>query len=346
MKMKSFLKRIYYFSINHCIHLITCWILLYGCLTVLFSHNSNISWYSTIYLIVLTISLMLSLYIERYYPYFSPLTKIVHHLIITIALPILFLSTTEMIKSTRNVLFDKELTEIDSVFFPFFSYGQIGIEIDKHNLINPSTFHGKLLNDYFEILYISYYLWGYLSFGVCAIEVLKYWIYRLVHQRNFLFSNDERDDISIQTGILIQKEFDQKVLNMEYFIILLSTTFSLVFLLNLLVPGKSPRIYLSNEYKNEIEGFGFTSWWKRHVDRDDSSGTFPSGHCGETFAVAFGIYYSHKQLGIIVFIMSFLISISTLWNRYHYVIDLIVGIICSLIGYVIANLYIKQKKNI
>ncbi|KAL7713085.1 Phosphatidic acid phosphatase type 2/haloperoxidase domain-containing protein [Entamoeba marina] len=132
---------------------------------------------------------------------------------------------------------------------------------------------------------------------------------------------------------------------MEYFLLCWATTCSVTFVINSFVPGKSPRIFLKSDYSNEITGFGFSGWWRSHVDRDDSSGTFPSGHFGGTFAVALGMFYSNKYIGSFVFLMSILIGLSTLWNRYHYFSDLFVGMLCALFGYFVANLHLLKSKN-
>lgn len=350
--MVKWLTTVVSFAIQHTIECICIWLLLYGSITTVLTENNNLSWWSVLYLFSLSLCFILFLCFNARNSVFAPLIRIPLYFMMTLALPILFLTTNEVIKSYHYVLYDPQLTTIDQVLFPFFEKGQIAIEIDRNSVINPRTFHGKLLNDYFEIIYITFYLWGYLSFILCVLDILILWFPQFLKQKfpsfhsSQLFSlQDEEERRRIEQTYQLQLQ--QKIINMEYLLILWSSTFSLIFLFNYLIPGKSPRIYFSSEYQNDIIGFGFTQWWKSHVDRDDSSGTFPSGHCGETFAVAFGIFYSHKTFGKLVFLMAFLITLSTLWNRYHYLTDLLSGILCCFCGYVLANCYLHElnRKN-
>ena len=325
------IKNFFYYCVNNIIYLIVYWLIFFNFSASITSKNFKACIPCLIYQFFLII-LMILIKMNRMKKLKEKL-KLVLYFLMTLGLPITFISTTEVINSHRNNLYDDILIQTDKIIFPFYDQGQIGLEIDKNSIINPTTINGKILNDYFEIIYISFYIWGYLSFFICCFDVMKE-----IKKENDLIRNEHSKK---------NNKKRLKFLNLEYFIICWCVTFCIIFFLNILIPGKSPRIHLSNHYQNKIEGFGFSNWWRNHIDRDDSSGTFPSGHCGETLAVAFGIYYSHKTLGKIVFFMTFLISLSTLINRYHYISDLIAGCLCCLIGYICANLYlyIKIKKN-
>ncbi|EAL44518.2 PAP2 superfamily protein [Entamoeba histolytica HM-1:IMSS-B] len=309
------------------LNFISLWIVVFGFFTSFISQNFRVVWVCYIYQMTLIVFGIFYQYTPKILKPIEDLIKMFNCFLLTLGLAFNFISTTEMIKTIRSTFFDQFLVSLDSFLFPHFSEGQISLMVDSSKYLNPTTFHGKLLNDYFELIYITFYIWGYLSFGVCCLEIIIEWW------------KEKNGQIDLTHKISKKSRY----IEMEYLVICWSCTFSLIFLINIIVPGKSPRLYLKSHYTHSIQGFGFSSWWRNHVDRDDSSGTFPSGHCGETLAVAFGIYYSHKTIGKIVFVMTFLICVSTIWNRYHYLSDLIMGILCSLFGYIIANLHLKKR---
>ncbi|KAL7717478.1 Inositolphosphotransferase Aur1/Ipt1 domain-containing protein [Entamoeba marina] len=311
------------------INYLTLWTVLYGFITSIVSFNIQVTWICFFYQFLLISFYFLSHFPPKFCLSVLDLFKMTHGFLLTLGLPFNFISTTEVIKMIHNSMYDGVIVTVDTFLFPHFEKGQLSLTVDQSKYLNPTTHSGMILNEYFEMLYISFYVWGYLSFFLCCLNITIEWY----SERT---STDEKNN---------GERKKVRYIEMEYLICCWVSTCSLIFLLNVMIPGKSPRLYLKDDYTNEIVGFGFTSWWRSHIDRDDSSGTFPSGHCGETFAVALGIYYSNKPAGLLVFTMTGLIALATLWNRYHYMADLIVGIMCAWFGYFIANLHLLRVKN-
>ncbi|ELP83851.1 hypothetical protein EIN_198040 [Entamoeba invadens IP1] len=324
----QFPKKVYQTFTSNMINFLTLWMVSFGFITTVWANNTKVTWMCYPWHAGLVIFGILynvrPHFLERFVDFF----KLFHLFLLTLGLAFNFISTTELIKVIRSSLYDEYLLDSDKFLFPRFPQGTLSLFVDQSSFFNPTTFSGKMLNEYFELIYITFYVWGYLSLGVCALEIV------LEARKERLGLKD-----SLNNPSKVKRYVD-----IEYLVMCWTSTFSIIFLINIFVPGKSPRIYLKDEYTTEITGFGFTKYWRGTVDRDDSSGTFPSGHVGETIATAFGIYYSHKTLGKMVFVMGSLIALATAWNRYHYISDLLMGAICAMFGYLMANIHLQRCK--
>ena len=298
-------------------------ILLFNFVTGLFGNNIKATWVCIFYqLALLTLLVLLRAPPQR--PRGLETVKLLFGLAIGLGLPFDFITTTEFNKQLGLGMVDRYLLGADVFLFPNFERGTISLNLDKSVVFNPTTLLGKATNDFFEVVYISFYVWGYASYFFIVLQVLWLWWKR------------PDDDATAQ-------KVSRLLLQLEYLLICWASTFSIIFLLNAFFPGQSPRLYLKDEYTTAITGFGFAGFWRSHVDRDDSSGTFPSGHFGETLAVAFGIFYTDRRVGSLVFLMTFFIGIATVWNRYHYLVDLLGGAAACMVSYVLANVYLRYK---
>lgn len=296
-------------------------ILVYNFVTSIVGNNLKATWVCFVY----QLAMVVLLFLMRFPPRRPKAAEIVHMafgLAIGLGLPFNFISTTEFNKQLGLGLVDQYLLNVDRFLFPNFERGTVSLNIDKSSLLNPTTVLGKVSNDFFEVIYISFYVWGYLSYFFIILQILLQW-YR--------------------NGDGAAKKVAYLFVQLDYLLVCWATTFLIIFSLNVFFPGKSPRLFLKEEYKTVITGFGFSGWWRKTVSRDDSSGTFPSGHFGETLAVAFGTFYNDRRLGALIFLMTFFIGIATVWNRYHYLVDLLGGGAACLCGYILANIHLRNK---
>lgn len=72
--------------------------------------------------------------------------------------------------------------------------------------------------------------------------------------------------------------------------------------------------------------------------------SFPSNHAAISFALATSVYFYHKKLGIFLFIIAILVSLSRMYVGVHFPIDIIAGsIIGILISYGITRFFRTKK---
>jgi len=77
----------------------------------------------------------------------------------------------------------------------------------------------------------------------------------------------------------------------------------------------------------ELVGDGYSIWLlKKIYNADNGYNCFPSMHVANAFLASFFSYRFNRVYGAVVYVIAFLITISTLFIKQHYIVDLIAGI--------------------
>ena len=195
--------------------------------------------------------------------------------------------------------------------------GQISFWIDKNNYIGPHTLVGKFINNSLQIFYFFYYIIPYVTMHFinllnCGREI----IFR--YQNNGFFSATYRRNWN-NTLFLFS-------------VYLLTCVF--VFFVNTLVPATSPRQHLIGKFIHPLQLSGFGRFLNQKCKDNKSANSFPSGHVAEVLSIGFAYLGTREyDIAIIVIICSFLISLATLFLRYHYFCDILMAIILAFLGF-------------
>jgi len=138
--------------------------------------------------------------------------------------------------------------------------------------------------------------------------------------------------------------------NVNFFIYIIVLGFYLSYITYFLVPAIGPRFTLDHLQANPVTGLWATKYiidtlnFLEDIQRD----AFPSGHTEMTIlTMIYAWKFSKKYFWVLLIIGSSMI-ISTVFLRYHYVIDVIAGALLAYIVYLIADpLYrsLKQWSN-
>ncbi|KYQ90294.1 phosphoesterase [Tieghemostelium lacteum] len=235
-----------------------------------------------------------------------------------LTIPTFFAATGAVVLGLGRSTWDSSLVSADSSLLGWvFPMGQMGLYVDKSTLIGPDSFIGELSTEILQLSYISYYIWGYF---------MEVWILF-----NLWKCSLSKDPIKQQELAI----WDQRL---KMFICSWISTYFLVFSINLSFPAVSPRVYLRGEYTNQLNGFGFAGFVRRKIEdaAKGSFGSFPSGHIATSWAISFASYRIVPAYGFISGVASFLITIATMYLRYHYFVDFLaavpVAILCLLYG--------------
>lgn len=111
-----------------------------------------------------------------------------------------------------------------------------------------------------------------------------------------------------------------------------------------LIPGEGPFVHFASSYTKELTGYFFTGWNAEIVKAGSAKyDVFPSLHVGVgLFLLMF--YYAHNRRVFYLYLVPFVfIVLSTLYLRYHYFIDLVVGAFFSVFSYHIAKALYKKE---
>ena len=109
-------------------------------------------------------------------------------------------------------------------------------------------------------------------------------------------------------------------------------TFFLSYLLFFLYPIEGPRWYFAGQYVNEIEGPLFRRLVEMVINTGAvRGGCMPSSHFGIALVITMYSFKYYRNKAWIITVLTFGLAIGTVWGRFHYVSDVIVGGLIGLI---------------
>jgi hypothetical protein len=120
----------------------------------------------------------------------------------------------------------------------------------------------------------------------------------------------------------------------DEFVIGFATLYALSFLGYLFLPARGPIVELASEFANPVRGGAFHRLVLRSVEAAGGPhGAFPSLHVGASFyAALFDLRHGNTLRALIYAPLLVLIVFATLVLRYHYLVDLIAGILLALLA--------------
>jgi membrane-associated phospholipid phosphatase len=115
-------------------------------------------------------------------------------------------------------------------------------------------------------------------------------------------------------------------------------------------PCEAPRFVFAGEDLPAVNTIFRTLnvWLLDHCDIRTS--VFPSGHVTAAFSAAFGMllaFPEKKRVGLVLLIAAAVIAITTVYGRYHYVVDGIAGLVISIAAasFSAAFFAVKRRKS-
>ena len=225
--------------------------------------------------------------------------------------------------NSENFLWDSWLLEIDTIILPFFPKGQLALYLDTNKIYGVTT---RISSIYVEILqwcYVSYYFWG----NLLGIYLISYYY-------QYIESDKQKKRLSYRLIIM--------------FLTAWLSGFFLNIMLNLFFPAVSPRIYLKNDYQNQLHGILFYDLFSQNINTMASNtfGAFPSCHCGLSWLVVVLAYrLQMRKFLIFSIIIGILISIATLVLRYHYFVDFLASVVIVIFGSIMGGFHNKRTFN-
>lgn len=122
----------------------------------------------------------------------------------------------------------------------------------------------------------------------------------------------------------------------EFAIVILGVNF-IGWVLYTCFPGLGPGVYLAGQYRADLPGPHFTPWLLEFVKNGPQRDVFPSMHA----ALAVGIFlYTaryHRRLVWLVGLWVPHIVISTVFLRFHYLVDVVVGVLLVSLLFLLAR---------
>ena len=105
-------------------------------------------------------------------------------------------------------------------------------------------------------------------------------------------------------------------------------------------PSEPPRTIFFGEYAPQIDTI-FRQWnWEILAANGIHTSVFPSAHVSGSIAAAVGLVCAlpeHPWAGRALSVLAFLITVATIYGRYHYAVDAAAGIVVAIVACTLAN---------
>lgn len=143
--------------------------------------------------------------------------------------------------------------------------------------------------------------------------------------------------LPVALGILLKIKGNREGFDRTLFLLLLC--FYLSYVGYILFPALGPRYSMGHLYAGELKGlflFDHIQWILNHMEgvkRD----AFPSGHTAIALLVLILAYRYHRRFFYVTLPLVLMLLFSTVYCRYHYVVDVIGGIFLSLVTLLIGD---------
>jgi membrane-associated phospholipid phosphatase len=175
-----------------------------------------------------------------------------------------------------------------------------------HPTVWIEQFSSYWLNEYMQLVYTSYFL---LTIGFGA----------------YLWNRGKRDDFAI-------------------FIASTCVAYYLSYVIFVFFPIESPYHTLRHLQQVELTGGPFTAFINL-IEKHGRvhGGAFPSTHVAGSVVVLFSAYQFARPIGYWLTALVFSICVSTVYGRYHYVVDVFAGILVAAIGCWVGPRLIKGR---
>lgn len=118
------------------------------------------------------------------------------------------------------------------------------------------------------------------------------------------------------------------------------TTFYVSYLGYIAFPALGPRFEIAHLQTVPLKGILFADWLREalntleRIQRD----AFPSGHTGVTLVILYYSYRYHRNSFPFFLVIISSLIFSTVYLRYHYVVDVMAGFVLALVSFVIARI--------
>lgn len=150
--------------------------------------------------------------------------------------------------------------------------------------------------------------------------------------------------LPITLGVLLKIKRDEKGFDKSLFMILLC--FYLSYIGYILFPALGPRYSMNHLYSGELEGLFLFDHIQRILNHLEGikRDAFPSGHTAIALTVLVLAYRYHRGFFYVTLPVVVMLVFSTIYCRYHYVVDVLGGIVLTILTFLIGQWVYGTKK--
>jgi len=152
--------------------------------------------------------------------------------------------------------------------------------------------------------------------------------------------------LPVALGIALKIRGDEKAFDQSLFLIMLC--FYLSYIGYMLMPAIGPRFTINHLQERALEGLFIAGPLQELLNGLEGTkrDAFPSGHTAITLTVVYLAWRFEKKLFAVFLPVALALIVSTVYCRYHYVVDVIGGVALTLITILLGEKYYEyQTKN-
>jgi membrane-associated phospholipid phosphatase len=126
-----------------------------------------------------------------------------------------------------------------------------------------------------------------------------------------------------------------------------AVAYAIGYLIAIFFPIESPWFAMAGSWHGELHGGPFTAVinFIEHYGRVRGA-AFPSEHVAGSFAALWGAWRHRRWLFWVMLPLILCMCVSTVWGRYHYVADILGGMVTGTLGYVIGKWLMKKHEEV
>jgi len=145
--------------------------------------------------------------------------------------------------------------------------------------------------------------------------------------------------LPVTLGVVLKLRKEEEAFDRSLFLIMLC--FYLSYIGYMLMPAIGPRFTMNHLQHRDLEGLFITAPLQEILNKLEGvkRDAFPSGHTAITLTVVYLAWRFEKKLFIVFLPVGLALIVSTVYCRYHYVVDVIGGIVLALITIVLGEKY-------
>jgi membrane-associated phospholipid phosphatase len=126
-----------------------------------------------------------------------------------------------------------------------------------------------------------------------------------------------------------------------------AVAYAMGYVIAIFFPIESPWFAMAGAWHGELHGGPFTAVinFIEHYGRVRGA-AFPSEHVAGSFAALWGAWRHRRWLFWVMLPLVMCMCVSTVWGRYHYVVDVFGGMVTGTLGYVIGKWLMKRREEV
>jgi membrane-associated phospholipid phosphatase len=126
-----------------------------------------------------------------------------------------------------------------------------------------------------------------------------------------------------------------------------AVAYAIGYVIAVFLPIESPWFAMARSWHGELRGGAFTAAinFIEHYGRVRGA-AFPSEHVAGSVAALWGAWRHRRWLFWVMLPLVLCMCVSTVWGRYHYVADILGGMVTGTLGFVIGGWLVRKQEEV